>query len=208
MWPVDTGWFCPRFRQLLLQFAAFLAHILDDEDGQIVREHVLQTPCISVKLLMDKNVAYAIPNIKIMLPMYLVLTVTNCYEGPSFNSQFKEQTTYYSTMYHNALSQLAFIRTECERLTSTIIIQDFTRPDSCKVPGRVLSYISWLIYLTHGKYIFEVGCYGIFSFSEFYLDRPTLWMAVTRRKIQTKPNEPGNFFEDWPSLIDMQKDIT
>ena len=115
----------------LIQVATFSKMFKEEESGGIGREHFL------CKLILDKSVKGAFPNVEIALRIYRVLVITNCSGERSFSKLKNIKSRLRTTMTQERLSCVIVMSIEHDILRQIDIdelVRDFGSRNARKVP--------------------------------------------------------------------------
>jgi hypothetical protein len=119
----------------LVQFSEFARTFLEEEGTDFSREHFMY------RLLVEKGVVAAFPNVEITLRIYLVLMLTNCTAERSFSKMKMIKNRLRTSMTDDRLNNLAIMSIEHDilrQLDFSALVSDFARRKSRKVPLSAL----------------------------------------------------------------------
>lgn len=102
------------FGNELIQFIEFFKVFKEDHSTEELKE--LSMECFMYKILIEKGVKDAFPNVEIALRIYLVLMVTNCSSERSFSKLKLLKNRLRTTMNQDRLNNLAIMNIETDVL--------------------------------------------------------------------------------------------
>ena len=117
-YPKDVG---PELGNELIQFAKFASLFKDEKNEHIGKSHFLY------KLICEKNVIDAFPNVEVILRTYLVLMVTNCRGERSFSKLKLIKNRLRTVMGQKKLSYLCLLSIESDVLKEIVCNELITK---------------------------------------------------------------------------------